>query len=47
MAKRVITVAAIQASFGHDMTANIATVEDLAREAARQGAQVVLSLIHI
>ena len=42
MADRIITVAAIQASFGHDMTANIATVEGLAREAARQGAQVVL-----
>ena len=42
MAVRRITVAAIQASFGHDMTANIATVEGLAREAARRGAQVVL-----
>jgi N-carbamoylputrescine amidase len=42
MAKRSITVAAIQASFGHDMTANIAKIEALAREAARQGAQVVL-----
>ena len=42
MAERRITVAAIQASFGHDMTANIATVEALAHEAARQGAQVVL-----
>ena len=42
MAERIITVAATQASFGHDMTANIATVEGLAREAARQGAQVVL-----
>jgi N-carbamoylputrescine amidase len=41
MADRRITVAAIQASFGHDMTANIAKVEDLARQAARQGAQVV------
>ena len=42
MAERWITVAAIQASFGHDTTANIATVEALAHEAARQGAQVVL-----
>ena len=42
MAERIITVAAIQASFGHDLTANIATVEGLAHEAARQGAQVVL-----
>jgi N-carbamoylputrescine amidase len=42
MAKRSTTVGTIQASFGPDMTANIAKVEDLAREAARQGAQVVL-----
>jgi N-carbamoylputrescine amidase len=42
MAERRITVAAIQASFGHDMTANIAKVEHFAREAAGQGAQVVL-----
>jgi N-carbamoylputrescine amidase len=39
---REITVAAIQASFGTDMHANIAKVEALAREAAAQGAQVVL-----
>ena len=37
----MIAVAAIQASFGHDMEANIAKVEGLVREAAR-GAQVVL-----
>jgi N-carbamoylputrescine amidase len=42
MAERIITAAAIQASFGHDMKTNIAKVEGLAREAARQGAQVVL-----
>jgi N-carbamoylputrescine amidase len=42
MTGRSITVAAIQASFGPDMMANIAKVEDLAREAARQGAQIVL-----
>jgi N-carbamoylputrescine amidase len=42
MAERKVTVAAIQASFGPDMKANIAKVEDLTREAARQGAQVVL-----
>jgi N-carbamoylputrescine amidase len=42
MAKRMIAVAAIQASFGHDMKANIAKVEGFVREAARQGAQVIL-----
>jgi N-carbamoylputrescine amidase len=42
MAERKVTVAAIQASFGPDMQANIARVEDLTREAARQGAQVIL-----
>jgi N-carbamoylputrescine amidase len=39
---RKITVGAIQASFGYDMQANIAKVEGLVREAARQGAQVIL-----
>lgn len=39
---RRMAVAAIQASFGHDMQANIAKVEDLVREAASRGAQVVL-----
>ena len=42
MGTRTLTVAAIQASFGHDMAANIAKVEGLVREAARQGAQVIL-----
>jgi len=42
MGKRVIKVSAIQASFGADMKANIAKVEGLVREAARQGAQAVL-----
>jgi N-carbamoylputrescine amidase len=42
MTGRSITVAAVQASFGPDMMANIAKVEDLTREAARQGAQIVL-----
>jgi N-carbamoylputrescine amidase len=42
MTGRSITVAAIQASFGPAMKANIAKVEDLTREAARQGAQIVL-----
>jgi len=39
---RTITVAAIQASFGADMSANIAKVEKLTRDAAKKGAQVVL-----
>ena len=39
---RTVTVAALQASFGAGMQANIAKVEALAREAARQGAQVIL-----
>ena len=42
MATRTVTVAAIQASFGLDLKANIAKVEGLVREAARQGAQVIL-----
>ena len=42
MEGRMITVAAIQASFGPDMKANIAKVEGLVREAARRGARVVL-----
>jgi N-carbamoylputrescine amidase len=42
MAGRMITVAAIQASFGADMAANIAKVEGLVREAARRGAQAIL-----
>ncbi len=39
---RTITVAAVQASFGEDMAANIARVADLVREAAAAGAQVIL-----
>ncbi len=42
MPSRTITVAAIQASFGAGKQANIAKVEALAREAAAQGAQVIL-----
>ncbi|MGH6865723.1 MAG: N-carbamoylputrescine amidase [Methyloceanibacter sp.] len=42
MGKRTIAVAAVQAAFGPDMAANIAKVESLIREAAGQGAQVVL-----
>ncbi len=39
---RQLTVAAVQAAFGHDMTANIARVEALIREAVAEDAQVVL-----
>jgi len=39
---KTISVAAIQASFGADMNANIAKVEKHVREAAAKGAQVVL-----
>lgn len=42
MTKRTMSVAAIQAAFGSDMTANIAKTEALVREAAGQGAQVIL-----
>lgn len=37
-----IKVAALQASFGEDMAANIAKVEALVRDAAGRGAQVIL-----
>jgi N-carbamoylputrescine amidase len=37
-----IKVAAIQASYGEDIKANIAKTERFAREAARRGAQVIL-----
>jgi N-carbamoylputrescine amidase len=42
MAKRLLTIAALQASFGGDMAANIDKVAALVRDAAKQGAQVVL-----
>ncbi len=42
MKKRLITVAAIQTAYGHDMAANIAKTEDFVREAARRGAEVIL-----
>ena len=42
MTKRTITVAAIQTSYGPDMAANIAKTEGFVREAAKQGAQVML-----
>ena len=39
---RTITVAALQASYGLDIDANIARTADLIREAAARGAQVIL-----
>jgi N-carbamoylputrescine amidase len=42
MAKRGITVAALQASYGPDMRANIAKTEVLVREAAGRGARLIL-----
>lgn len=39
---RNVTVAALQGQFGHDMRANIQTKEKLIREAAKQGAQIIL-----
>lgn len=39
---RELTIAALQAALGHDMAANIARIETLIRDAARQGAQVVV-----
>ena len=42
MTKRVMTVAAIQASFGPDIETNIAKTEGLIREAAARGAHVIL-----
>lgn len=40
--KRPITVAALQTAYGSDMKANIAKTEKLVREAAKNGAQVIL-----
>lgn len=42
MGKNLIKVAAIQAAFGTDMAANIKTVSEHLREAAGQGARIVL-----
>jgi N-carbamoylputrescine amidase len=39
---RMLAAAAIQASFGQDLAANIARVVELVREAAGRGAQVIL-----
>jgi N-carbamoylputrescine amidase len=42
MTTRAITVAALQASYGPDLAANVAKTEALVREAAKGGADVVL-----
>ena len=42
MKHRSITVAGIQTSYGTDMAANIAKTERFVREAAKQGADIVL-----
>lgn len=39
---RTLRVAALQAAFGDDMTANIRTVEKLIRASAKDGAQIIL-----
>ena len=39
---RTISVAALQTSYGEDMAANIAKTADLVKQAASQGAQVIL-----
>ncbi|MES2343210.1 MAG: nitrilase-related carbon-nitrogen hydrolase, partial [Pseudomonadota bacterium] len=39
---RTLTVAALQTSYGMDLEANIAKTADLIRQAADQGAQVIL-----
>jgi N-carbamoylputrescine amidase len=39
---RMMKVSAIQTSYGEDLAANIAKTEKLVREAAKQGAQVIL-----
>ncbi len=42
MPNRTLTVAGIQTWYGHDLRDNIARTEALVREAAKEGAQVVL-----
>jgi len=42
MTERLLTVAALQTSYGPDLAANIAKTESLIREAAAKGAQVIL-----
>jgi N-carbamoylputrescine amidase len=42
MTKRPVTVAALQTHYGHDLADNIARTISLVREAAKQGAQIIL-----
>jgi N-carbamoylputrescine amidase len=42
MNQRKVTVAAIQTAYGHDMAANIAKTAEFVRQAAKQGAEIVL-----
>ena len=42
MNKRLVSVAALQTSYGSDIKANIAKTEKLVREAAKQDAQIIL-----
>ncbi|MCK9910108.1 hypothetical protein MXD81_13270, partial [Microbacteriaceae bacterium K1510] len=42
MANRKLTVAAIQTWYGHDLRDNIARTEAFVRQAAKDGAQIVL-----
>jgi N-carbamoylputrescine amidase len=42
MNERKVTVAAIQTAYGHDMAANIAKTAEFVRQAAKQGAEIVL-----
>ena len=42
MTKRLVTVAALQTSYGSDMAANIARTEALVSDAARRGANIIL-----
>ena len=44
---RTLSVAAIQTAYDEDLAANIRKTEGFIRVAAAQGAQVILSLIHI
>lgn len=42
MSQRMLTVAALQTAYGTDLKSNIAKTENLVREAAKRGAQVIL-----
>ena len=45
--KRIVKVGAIQTSYTKDMAHNIEKTIGFIRDAAKQGAQIILSLIHI